>query len=321
MPPFYDSYGIIHQTSCVETPQQNAKVERKHRHLLEVTRALLFHSKLPTIFWSYAVCHAVHLINRLPTPILQHKSPFEILYGTPPTFMDLKVFGCLTYASTLTQNRTKLDSRARKCIFLGYQLGTKGYVLFDLHLRDVFISRHAIFHEHVFPYFDIIHTSSPASTTISDLNHTLLFDDLCHDQPVPPMMHHEQPVTVAFENDHIHLRTEQVDDSEISNPLRRSTRIRKTPSYLNEFHCNIATAAYDFSDSAKVLYPISSYIDYSRLSSSHRHFALSLLWRNPKLTNRLSSPRNGLMPCRKNLMLYIRTLHGILSLYHQARNL
>lgn len=129
MPSFYDLHAIIHQTFCVETPQQNAKVERKHRHLLSVTRALLFHSKLPTIFWSYAVCHAVYLINRLPTPTLNHKSPFEMLTGSPPTFLDLKVFGCLVYASTLTQNRTKLDSRARKCIFLGYQPGTKGYVL------------------------------------------------------------------------------------------------------------------------------------------------------------------------------------------------
>lgn len=159
MQPFYDSQGIIHQISCVETPQQNAKVERKHRHLLDVTRALLFHSKLPTIFLSFAVCHVAYLVNRLPTPTLHHKSPYEVLYGTPPTFMDLKVFGCLVYASTTIQNRTKLDSHARKCIFLGYQPGTKGYVLFDLHLKNIFVSRHAIFHELIFPYSEFLHSS------------------------------------------------------------------------------------------------------------------------------------------------------------------
>jgi transposase InsO family protein len=42
--------GIIHQRSCVDTPQQNGIVERKHRHLLEVARALRFQANLPISF-------------------------------------------------------------------------------------------------------------------------------------------------------------------------------------------------------------------------------------------------------------------------------
>lgn len=37
---FFNDKGIIHQTSYPYTPQQNARVERKHRHLLEVARLL-----------------------------------------------------------------------------------------------------------------------------------------------------------------------------------------------------------------------------------------------------------------------------------------
>lgn len=44
---FLLSQGILHQTSCTSTPQQNRIVERKHRHLLETSRALLFQSNLP----------------------------------------------------------------------------------------------------------------------------------------------------------------------------------------------------------------------------------------------------------------------------------
>ena len=40
MSQYFSSKGIIHQTTCIETPQQNCIVERKHQHLLNVTRAL-----------------------------------------------------------------------------------------------------------------------------------------------------------------------------------------------------------------------------------------------------------------------------------------
>ncbi|KAL8089454.1 hypothetical protein AgCh_039061 [Apium graveolens] len=39
---FFLSKGIIHQTFCAYTPQQNGVVEKKHKHLLETTRAFLF---------------------------------------------------------------------------------------------------------------------------------------------------------------------------------------------------------------------------------------------------------------------------------------
>jgi len=77
---FFASKGIIHQTTCIETPEQNGIVERKHQHLLNVTRALLFQSNLPVVFWCFAIQHATFLINYMPTLLLNNATPYERLH-------------------------------------------------------------------------------------------------------------------------------------------------------------------------------------------------------------------------------------------------
>ena len=47
---YMTAHGIIHQSSCVDTPSQNGVAERKNRHLLETARALLFQNHVPNIF-------------------------------------------------------------------------------------------------------------------------------------------------------------------------------------------------------------------------------------------------------------------------------
>lgn len=131
IPVFYASKGVIHRISYVETPQQNGTAERKHQHIL--ARSLIFQSKLPLPYWSYAILHSVHLINRLPSPLIHNKSPFEVLFSCMPNYNDLRVFGSLCFASTLKATRTKFDARAHKCIFLGFKSGIKGFFLLDLH--------------------------------------------------------------------------------------------------------------------------------------------------------------------------------------------
>ena len=44
---YLEGHDIIHQTTCLNTPQQNGVAKWKNRHLLEVVRASLIVQKIP----------------------------------------------------------------------------------------------------------------------------------------------------------------------------------------------------------------------------------------------------------------------------------
>ncbi|KAK3040145.1 hypothetical protein RJ639_027871 [Escallonia herrerae] len=150
MTQFYNDHGILHQTSMVDTPKQNGRVERKHHHILEVARALRFQANLPIEFWGECVLTTAHLINCTPSTILKHKTPHELLFQKVPSFSHLLVFGCLCYAHTKFVDKFAL--RSRRCVFLGYPPGKKGWRVYDLETNQVFFSRDVKFEETVFPF-------------------------------------------------------------------------------------------------------------------------------------------------------------------------
>jgi len=59
------SHGILYQTSCAYTPQQNRVAERKNRHLFETTHTLLIHGEVPQKFWDDVILSACYLVNHM----------------------------------------------------------------------------------------------------------------------------------------------------------------------------------------------------------------------------------------------------------------
>ncbi|WVZ61695.1 hypothetical protein U9M48_011528 [Paspalum notatum var. saurae] len=95
-------------------------------------------------FWAEATSTACYLINRSPSITLDKKTPIEVWSGSPADYSQWRVFGCTAYAHI---DNGKLEPRAIKCIFLGYQTGVKGYKLWNPQTQKVVLSRNVIFNE------------------------------------------------------------------------------------------------------------------------------------------------------------------------------
>ncbi|XP_071713700.1 uncharacterized protein [Rutidosis leptorrhynchoides] len=267
---FIKNKGIIHQTSCTYTPQQNGIAERKHRLL---------------------------------SSVLNGKCPYELIYGKCPNLSHLRTFGCLCFATVLN-NHDKFSSRALKCVFLGYSNFQKGYKLFCLDDKSFVFSRDVKFYENIFPFkldsifktgftednvnyqnfFDCYDEFTDISkqntftdnlestdfvspndegrdSTKDDGNHTLLIGSSeSSSNGVPATSNDDgietQTVSEGNQNDNINNFFPQ---------LRRSSRQTKTPSKFKDFILN-----------HNVKYSLNNYLNYSKLGSENYCFVTSL---------------------------------------------
>lgn len=214
------------------------------------------------------------LINRVPSFFLEGKIPYEVLHGHLPDLTELKVFGSLCYASTLSAHRSTFSPRSRKCIFLGYKSGTKGFIVYDLSSRETFVSRDVEFYELVFPFtgsesrsldWKYIEVPSPLNT-LQPICDPLLFPN--HTSPNTTLPTPDPNITSQPSSNTSETSPPTPQSSTQIIPARKSERSRHKPAYLTDYYCSNL--------SSSTAHPIEKYLSYSNLSSTHRAYAFSL---------------------------------------------
>nr|KAJ0201762.1 hypothetical protein LSAT_V11C600301900 [Lactuca sativa] len=158
-PVYFESTGIIHQTTAPYTPQQNGVAEKKNRTLKEMGEAMLT---------------ACYILNRTPNKRSKN-TPYELWCKKVPNLSYLKIWGCRAVVRLTEPKRKTLGERGIDCIFIGYAEHSKAYRFYVLESNDfvsintVIESRDAIFDEERFTSIprprDMIHQSSNKSTT------------------------------------------------------------------------------------------------------------------------------------------------------------
>ena len=106
-------------------------------------------------FWDEAFLTAVHIINMLPSRVINNETPMERLLHVKPDYTSLRVFGCACWPNLRPYNNRKLMFRSKQCAFLGYSAQHKGVKCLDISTGRVYISRDVVFDETKFPFADL----------------------------------------------------------------------------------------------------------------------------------------------------------------------
>lgn len=78
---------------------------------------------------------ASHIINRLPSSVLNFQTPYERYYGKKPDLSHFRFIGCLCFAKVLNEH-DKMMPKSKSAVHMGYSEIQKGYILFDLITRS-----------------------------------------------------------------------------------------------------------------------------------------------------------------------------------------
>lgn len=206
---------------------------------------------------------AVYLINRLPSHTLHGKIPVEVLSKHSPDLSHLKVFGCLSYVTSLKKS-DKFAPRAVSAVFLGYSLTQKGYKMYLPQEKTFTTSRDVVFKEDIFPFkhlsnsFPLIFSAPLCSPQycpvdliyVPHYHDSFLWADIV-DSSLPEVSKFTSSSAVAPML--VSLSVE---------PVRKSYKTPKPPIWMKDY---IAPTITKYS----CVFPISNYVGYDYIFHSY----------------------------------------------------
>lgn len=177
----------------------------------------------------------VHVLNLSPSVPLDGDIPDRVWTGKEVSYNHLRVFGCKAYVHIPKDERSKLDSKTRECVFIRYGLDDLGYRFHDPVNKKLIRSRDPVFLED-----QIVHdiekgqNLEPISRSdLVDLNHIpLAHVPIEVEETVEGETSTSRESHIHDDGDHDHdfmaeQEVEEDDEQPEEVPLRRSTRDRQ----------------------------------------------------------------------------------------------
>lgn len=142
-----DNIGVYHTKSTAYTPQQNGRIEREMRTVVEAARTVLHENNLDENLWAEAMNYAVFTINQTGTSSVKGKSPSNLWFGRKVDLHKLKKFGSKCFVLIPDHKRSKLGKKSKKGLMVGYNTDSSSYRVYFPSERDVTSSVDVVFDE------------------------------------------------------------------------------------------------------------------------------------------------------------------------------
>jgi transposase InsO family protein len=146
---YYSYHGIRREKTVPGTPQENGVLERMNKTIMERARSMTLYAGFLLQFWADVVDIAIYLINRGTSSSLDGGILDEAWIGKKVNYSFLKTFSCEAFVHIDKENRTKFETKSKKCIFIGYRVTDFHYRLWDYENHKIIRSRNVIFNEKV----------------------------------------------------------------------------------------------------------------------------------------------------------------------------
>ena len=125
---FYASQEIWRVKTVPENSHQNGVAERMIRTILEHAQSMRIYVGLPKQFWAVAINTAVYLINKEPSVPMNYGILEETWTNKNINLNHMRTFDSISYFHIELSHKSKLDSKSRRCSFIGYKIDEYDYL-------------------------------------------------------------------------------------------------------------------------------------------------------------------------------------------------
>ena len=102
-----------------------------------MAKTMINETNITKILWAEAINTSCYIQNGISIRSILEKTPYELWKNSKPNISYFHPFGCTCFILNTKDHLNKFDSKAQKCITLGYSERSRGYKVYNTETQIV----------------------------------------------------------------------------------------------------------------------------------------------------------------------------------------